>query len=155
MRTEPVTKEEQVDKVALLQQIPLFADVDSARLESLAAVSRVCVFPEGAEIIEEGAEILAFDDGLYLLIDGAAEVRKDSTDGTDGLLLASFGPGEFFGELALLDDEPRSASVFATAETQCLVLNRWDFQHQLQRDPAMAMKMLTVVAKRLRLTSNQ
>ena len=147
-----ILNEEQVDKVALLRQVPLFAGLDSARFRPLAARARVCVFPEGAEIIQEGAEILAYDDGLYLLIDGVVEVRRDSTDGTDGRLIARLGPGEFFGEMALLDDEPRSASVFAVVETLCLVLNRWDFHRQLRGDPDMAVRMLGVLAGRLRNT---
>lgn len=155
MTTEPIITEEQVDKVALLGKVPLFAGLDTGRLKQLAAASRVCVYPDGAEIIEEGVEILTFDDGLYLLIDGAVEVRKDSTDGVDGRLLARFGPGEFFGEMALLDDEPRSASVYAVTDSLCLVLSRWDFHRQLHGDPDMAVKMLTVLARRLRVTSGR
>jgi CRP-like cAMP-binding protein len=153
MTAAAIVSEDQIDKAELLRRMPFFEDFDAARRAHLAAVSRVCLFPEGAEIIREGAEILDYDDGCYLLIDGAVEVRRDSTDGTDGRLLARLGPGEFFGEMALLDNEPRSASVFAVAETLCLVLSRWDFHRQLYGDPDLAVKMLAVLARRLRRTS--
>src|SRR3954447_17314017 len=153
MRSEAIVREQQVDKVAALQQVPLFAGLDPVQLEQVAAKSRVCAYPEGAEIIEQGAEILDYDDGLYLLIDGEVEVRRGATDAGAGRLLARFGPGEFFGELALLDEENRSASVFAAAETLCLVLNRWDFQRYLHYEPGLAVKMLGTLATRLRRTS--
>lgn len=154
MGREYAINESQISKEALLREIPLFAGLDDRAFEALAAVSRVCVYPAGSEIIEEGGEVFDEDDGLYLLVSGTVEVRKGSIDGTDGRLLARFGAREFFGELALLDDEPRSASVFATEEAQCLVLSRWDFHRQLRADPAIAMRMLTVLARRLRRTSS-
>ena len=92
MRSEAIVREQQVDKVAALQQVPLFAGLDPVQLEQVAAKSRVCAYPEGAEIIEQGAEILDYDDGLYLLIDGEVEVRRDATDAGAGRLLARLGP---------------------------------------------------------------
>lgn len=151
MDTERFSREEQIDKEQLLTAIPLFEGLDHERLKALADVSRVCVYPDGSEIIEEGAKVLDYDeDGMYLLLNGTVEVRKNSTDGTDGVLLARFGSGEFFGEMALLDGYPRSASVFATSEVLCLVLTRWDLHRQLRHDPEIAMKMLAALSHRLR-----
>ncbi|HET8627949.1 MAG TPA: cyclic nucleotide-binding domain-containing protein [Thermomicrobiales bacterium] len=155
MSEERVVSEAQLDKAALLRGVPLFAGLGEERRAALAALSRVCVFPEGAEIIEEDADVIEDEDGLYLLVDGTVEVRKGSTDGADGHLLASFGPGEFFGEMALLDNLPRSASVFATSDVQCLVLSRWDFLRQLRADPEVAIQMLAALAGRLRRTDER
>jgi CRP/FNR family transcriptional regulator len=146
--------ESQIDKAALLRGVPLFGDLGDDEVAALAGLSRVCVYPAGSEIIEEGGEVFDEDDGLYLLVGGMVEVRKDSTDGHDGRLLAEFGPGDFFGELALLDEEPRSASVFSTSEVQCLVLSRWDFWRCLRANPSIATRMLVALARRLRRTSN-
>lgn len=145
-----ITSEAQIDKQELLRQVPLFSGLDAERLQSLAAVSRVFTLPEGDEIIEEGAELFEEDDGLYLLVDGTVEVRKGAIDGVGGHVVAQFGRGEFFGEMSLLDGQPRSASVFATSEVLCLVLNRADLQRQLRSDPEIALKMLAVLSRRLR-----
>ncbi|HEY8598272.1 MAG TPA: cyclic nucleotide-binding domain-containing protein [Thermomicrobiales bacterium] len=145
-----ITTEEQINKLELLRQVPLFSGLNEEGLRSLAAVSRVFTLPQGDEIIEEGAELFEEDDGLYLLVDGTVEVRKGAVDGVGGQVVAQFGRGEFFGEMALLDGQPRSASVFATSEVLCLVLNRADLQRQLRSDPEIALKMLAVLSRRLR-----
>ncbi len=145
-----ITTEEQINKLELLRQVPLFSGLSEEGLQSLAAVSRVFALPEGDEIIEEGAELFEEDDGLYLLVDGTVEVRKGTGDGVGGQVVAQFGRGEFFGEMSLLDGQPRSASVFATSEVLCLVLNRADLQRQLRSDPEIALKMLAVLSRRLR-----
>lgn len=148
-----ITNESQIDKQAMLGRVSLFAGLPEETITRLANLSRVTVFPEGDEIIEEGHEIDAEVDGLYLLISGSVEVRKDSTDGTDGRLLATLNAGDFFGEMALLDNHPRSASVYAIEECQCLVLNQWDFMSQMRANPDIALKMLAVLSERLRRTS--
>jgi len=145
-----ITSEDQINKLELLRQVPLFSGLNEEGLQALAAVSRVFTLPEGDEIIEEGAELFEEDDGLYLLVDGTVEVRKGAVDGVGGQVVAQFGRGEFFGEMALLDGQPRSASVFATSEVLCLVLNRADLQRQLRSDPEIALKMLAVLSRRLR-----
>jgi CRP/FNR family transcriptional regulator, cyclic AMP receptor protein len=151
MSTERFIREDQIDKEEEIARVPLFDGLNKERIKALAAVSRVCAYPAGSEIIEEGAKVLDYDeDGMYLLLNGTVEVRKGSTDGSDGVLLATFGPGEFFGEMALLDGYPRSASVFATSEVLCLVLTRWDLHRQLRHDPEIAMKMLAALSHRLR-----
>lgn len=145
-----IRSEDQIDKLELLRQVPLFAGLNTDRLQALATVSRVFTLPEGDEIIEEGAELLEEDDGLFLLLDGTVEIRKGAVDGVDGQVVAQFGRGEFFGEMSLLDGQPRSASVIATSEVLCLVLNRADLQRQLRNDPEIALNMLVVLSRRLR-----
>lgn len=150
MRLGQVAHEGQIDRAALLRGISLFAALSEARLRALAALSRACHYPDGAEIIEEGDPPHPENDGLFLLINGTVAVRKGATDATDGELLAELGPGESFGEMALLDGYPRSASVFATADVLCLVLSRADLHRLLRSDPEIALKLLAVLSSRLR-----
>jgi CRP-like cAMP-binding protein len=142
--------ETQIDRIGMLRNVELFKGLSESRLQSLAAVCRISTFPEGDEIIEQGDELLEEEDGLYILLDGTVEVRRDSSDGTDGRLIATLGPTQIFGEMALLDGHARSASVFATTEVVCMMLSRWDFQRQLRSDPEIAMRVLAVLSERLR-----
>ncbi|MGH2996117.1 MAG: cyclic nucleotide-binding domain-containing protein [Gaiellaceae bacterium] len=148
--SDQITSEGQIDRRATLLRAPLFAGFADEVIARLAKMARIAAYPEGDEIIEQDAEFDEESDGLFFLIDGAVEVRRGSTDGTDGRLLARLGPGDFFGELSLLDGRPRSASVFAVEEAICLVLGRWDFLRELRKDPVIAEKMLVTVAGRLR-----
>jgi CRP/FNR family transcriptional regulator, cyclic AMP receptor protein len=148
--TEPIVKEEQIDKPGLLRRAALFANLPEEAVQALAKLARVAVYPAGDEIIEEGAEFDEEMDGIFIVVSGAVEVRTGSTDGTDGTLLMRLGPGEFFGEMALLDGRPRSASVFAAEEAQCLVLHRWDFLRELRRNTEIAERMLATLSVRLR-----
>jgi CRP/FNR family cyclic AMP-dependent transcriptional regulator len=148
--TDQIVREEQIDKPALLRGAALFADLPGGKVEALAKLARVAVYPEGDEIIEEGAEFDEETDGIFIVISGVVEVRMGATDRDEGRLLMRFGPGEFFGEMALLDGRPRSASVFAAEETQCLVLHRWDFLREVRKNPDIAIEMLAVLSGRLR-----
>ncbi len=149
--SEPSVRiEEQIDKEELLRRLPLFCDLSDARRRALAAVAWLGVVPSGAAIIEEGDELLEDEEGLYVLVEGTVEVRRGSTDGTDGRLLRTLGPGDYVGEMSLIDGHPRSASVFATSEVQYLALSRWDFHRVLRRDPDIALRIMATLSARLR-----
>ena len=148
--TGTLAHESQIDRIGMLRRVELFSGLSESRLQSLAAVCRISTFPEGDEIIEQGEELLEVEDGLFIVLDGTVEVRRDSTDGSDGRVVATLGPTQFFGEMALLDGHPRSASVFAKTEVVCMMLSRWDFQRQLRSDPEIAMRVLAVLSERLR-----
>jgi CRP/FNR family transcriptional regulator, cyclic AMP receptor protein len=150
MSTGTIANESQIDKVAMLKKVALFEGLTEEQLQELAALCYVGTFPAGDEIIEQGSDLLEEEDGLYILLDGTVEVRRDSTDGTDGRLVATLSPSEFFGEMALLDGYPRSASVYAKSEVMCLMLSRWDFQRQLRAHPEIAMRVLAVLSGRIR-----
>jgi CRP/FNR family transcriptional regulator, cyclic AMP receptor protein len=151
--TEPVVREEQIDKPALLRGAGIFADLPEEDVETLARLARVAVYPAGDEIIEEGAEFDEETDGIFVIVAGAVEVRTGTEDGSEGRLLVRLGQGEFFGEMSLLDGRPRSAAVVAVEETQCLVLHRWDFLRELRRNPEIAVAMLSVLSGRIRATN--
>jgi len=82
--------------------------------------------------------------GFYLILDGKAEVRKK------GKILASLQKGQFFGEMSLIDEQPRSADVVAVAPTRCWALSSWAFSSIVKTNPEIAMMMLKEMVKRLR-----
>jgi CRP/FNR family transcriptional regulator/CRP/FNR family cyclic AMP-dependent transcriptional regulator len=151
--TEPIVREEQIDKPALLRRAGIFTELADEDVEALAKLTRVALYPAGDEIIEEGAEFDEETDGIFVVVDGAVEVRTGTRDGSEGRLLVRLGQGEFFGEMALLDGRPRSASVTAVEDTQCLVLHRWDFLRELRKNPDIGIAMLSVLSGRIRATN--
>lgn len=138
------------DKVALLRRVPLFHGIEIGRLGALADGARLCVYPEGAAIVEQGQQREESQDGdsLYLIVEGRVRVMREQAGREEQL--ATLGPGEFFGEMALLDGKPRSATVLTDEDTQCLILSRWDLLRAMRRDPEIAIQMLTVMSTRLR-----
>lgn len=128
----------------ILKHVPLFASLDDASLEVLAGFAFQKTFQPGEAIVEEGHT----GNGLYVVVRGRVEVVK--AEGTDhAQTLATLGAGEPFGELALLGEWKRTATVRAVEETECLGIDRWLFLAHLQRQPALAVKMLQFVAQRL------
>jgi CRP-like cAMP-binding protein len=85
--------------------------------------------------------------GLFVLVSGRAEVVRTGADGSTAVLNV-FGPTDFFGELALLDGGPHTASVVAKEETECLVLVHWEFVGKLKLDPDMVAVIVQEVVKR-------
>lgn len=127
-----------------LKQVPLFAGLDGAALDVLAGLAFQKTFKPGEVIFEEGRT----GNGLYVILSGRVEVVK--SEGSDRpQVLATLGPGEPFGELALLGEWKRTATVHSIDETTCLGMDRWVFLAHLERQPAIAVKMLQFVAQRL------
>jgi CRP/FNR family cyclic AMP-dependent transcriptional regulator len=131
-------------KVAALAAVPLFAQVGKADLEKLAATAVERHFAAGATVVKEGERGVA----MFVIVSGNAEaVKGDSTK------LAEYGPGGFFGEMALFESFPRSATVRATSDLECLALTEWDFQSEVRSNPAVALQLLKAIARRLRDTN--
>jgi CRP-like cAMP-binding protein len=131
----------------LLIRCPLFAELSMGESENLAALLRRRRYRGGDPVFREG------DPGTALYIIEAGEIRI-LLGGSEGkeVVLALLGPGEFFGELALLDGEPRSADAVATANTDLLVLPRDDFVRFLRDVPAVAVNLLASLSRRFRRT---
>jgi CRP/FNR family cyclic AMP-dependent transcriptional regulator len=125
--------------------IPLFRHVGEDTLKRVADVAREAVFPEGFEVVTQG------DDGLgfFLITEGEFEVIRD------GVTLARLGPGEYFGEMSLLDDEPRSATVRSATEGRCHTIYRFDFLTLVRRDPDLSLALLEDLSRRLRALDEQ
>jgi CRP/FNR family transcriptional regulator, cyclic AMP receptor protein len=123
----------------MLEKVPIFSMLSERQLRGLAKDALERSYAEGAEVVKQGDKGVAF----YLLLDGRVEVRRK------GRRLATLGPGHFFGEMALFDNEPRTADVIATAPTRCLVLSKWEFWGFAMSEPRMLRGMLEEMARRL------
>jgi CRP-like cAMP-binding protein len=130
-----------------LRNVPLFAALESADLQRLARILVPRQYEAGELIIKEGDEAV----GFFVISSGKVRVVKD-LGGDKEQPLATLTPGEFFGETALLDGYPRTASVEAVEKTECLALTRWDFMSELKGSPTMAVEIVRVLARRLRKT---
>ncbi len=131
--------------VELLSNVPLFKDLKRRQLASLARifVERQCA--AGEIIVPQGRDGY----GFFVVASGAAKAVRQRSDGSE-TVVNTFGPSDFFGELALLDDGPRTATVVATEPTVCLILPRVNFLGALRRDGDMAVGILVELAKRFR-----
>ncbi len=134
-----------------LAAVPLFAGLDPASVESLAAFTFKKTFAPGEVIVEEGRT----GNGLYVVLAGSVEVVKGLGNARRQTAVAVLGPGEPFGEMALLGDWKRSASVRAVDQVECLGMDRWAFLAHLNREPQLAVKMLQMLAERLAETNER
>ncbi len=128
-----------------LRQVGLFADFSAEELDQLATSLRRRRYAEGQVIFAQG------DPGssLYVVEEGSVRICRASAEGKE-VVLAMLGPGEFLGELALLDGEPRSADAVAQESCQLALLPREDFLRFLESKPHTALRLLAVVSRRLR-----
>jgi pyruvate,water dikinase len=128
------------DPVAAVQRVQLFADMDRRQAEQIARLLKIRPFAKGQTVIMEGSGAAAF----FLIDSGEATVT------CKGVLLATLGPGDYFGELALIDGGPRSATVTAATDLVCYGLTFWEFRPLIERNGAIGWKLLQALAKRLR-----
>lgn len=129
-----------MDKAGFLKKTALFSTLTSSEIDAVLVTARERRYTAGDMIIREGEGAL----GFYLLLDGAAQVRKGET------VLADFGPGDFVGEMALLlEDARRTADVVATAPTTVLTITKWDLRGIIASNPDVGVKMMGELAKRL------
>jgi signal transduction histidine kinase len=133
---------------AIIRRLPLFEGLAAADVERIAAMARRLRVGAGAVVMQEGTA----GDGLYIILEGQLEVRR--REGAQELVLAVRGPGEFLGELSLLEQAPRSASVVAVTDGELLVLHPADFQALLADSPAVLRTVLGTVVGRLRSTES-
>lgn len=130
------------DAVALLADVPFFEGIDDKSRKAVAQAGKEISFKEGDFVVgEKGVGV-----GFYLVLEGEVEVRKGSKT------LATLGRGQFFGEMSVIDGQPRSADVVATAPTKCWVLPAWSFAGLIKGHPEVALPMLKELVKRLRAT---
>jgi CRP-like cAMP-binding protein len=141
--------EEKARAEALLANIPLFKDVPSHRLHAIAQLAHRNTFRAGETVITMGE----LGSTLHVIRSGRMNVIRESA-GSEPLVLASLGPGEFFGELSLFDRGPRSATVIAAEDAETLSLGRADILDILNRYPEIALAFLSSLCERLRTTDN-
>ena len=126
--------------IPLLQEVPLFSSLNKKSLGNIANSGTVRSYRSGVTIAKEGEAAVAF----YLILEGAVEVRRGKK------VLAKLGRGQFFGEMALFDNQPRSADVVATEETNCMLLKSWDLAGVVGANPNIAMNIIKELVRRLR-----
>jgi signal transduction histidine kinase len=131
-----------------LRKIPLFADLSGEDLERLYQMAETVSIPVGQLVLREGDQ----GDSLFVVLTGELEVTK--RQGNQDVLLALYKPGQFFGEMALLEQAPRSASVRTLQESRLLVINQVAFQTLLSCSPSASLKILHTVTSRLRSTES-
>jgi CRP-like cAMP-binding protein len=128
-----------------LARVPLFKSLKRSQLRGLAKVAHDDHFKAGADIVTQGTTGV----GLFVLVSGKADVVHNQPDGAAPVVNV-LGPTDFFGELALLSEGPRTASVVATEETECLVITRWNFLTLARKDAEMAVVIMEELAGRFR-----
>ena len=126
--------------IDLLKQVPLFQGLDRSHLETVARSFKERTFPSGSAVTEEGKGGV----GFFVIEDGSATV---SIGGDERRKL---GAGDYFGELALIDDSPRSATIVADSDLKCWGLTSWEFRPLVEQNASIAWSMLQTMAKRLR-----
>ena len=126
--------------IELLRQVPLFQSLTSDQLETLSRSFKDRTFSAGSAVTTEGQGGV----GFFVIEDGGATV---SVGGEERRKL---GAGDWFGELALIDDSPRSATIVADSDLKCWGLTSWEFRPLVEQNASIAWAMLQTMAKRLR-----
>ena len=129
----------------VLRKVPLFSEIPPADYQRVVDVARERSYPKNSVILFEDDP----GDALYVVGSGQVKVVLIGEDGRE-VILSVLGAGEFFGEMALIDDEPRSAHVIAMEDSMLVVLRREDFQPILASTPAIAIALLRELSRRLR-----
>ncbi|HJW24660.1 MAG TPA: cyclic nucleotide-binding domain-containing protein [Rhodocyclaceae bacterium] len=131
--------------LVVVRNVPLFSGLDEGELERLSRVARRRRAERGEYIVREGEST----DFLYILLAGRAKVTNSDEDGKE-IILALLGPGEFFGEMGLIDDSPRSADVVAQEPCELLILGSGEFQRCWRENFPVARKLMQILVGRLR-----
>ena len=126
-------------KIDLIRKVPLFARCSRAELKEIAMLADEIDLHEGKEMTRQGAPGREF----FVLLEGTADVKKNSRR------VNTLGPGDFFGEIALVSREPRTATVIATSPVRALVITDWSFRQLLDDAPRVKTKVMEAMAERL------
>jgi len=129
--------------VERLEKVSILSRLSQRQLKKLAKWVKIVAYAEGETIVKRGAGGL----GLFLILDGSAEVRRGSRG------LAKLGVGQFFGEMTLFDDQPRSADVVALAPSKLAVISKWEFWGFAETEPSVLRGVLEELSRRLRETN--
>ncbi len=132
------------ETIKMLKGVPLFSRFSDRELRAITKTARERDFQTGVPIVREGDQSNV---GFYLILDGQVEVKRGERT------LTKLGAGQFFGEMSVLDGEPRSADVIPTTGTKCLLLTNWDIKALIKSYPDIAMKLIGELSRRLRETN--
>jgi len=133
-------RKEETEVAAMLQNVPIFSGMSKKELKTMAHSFVERSYDTGKVIEREGEKGVSF----YLIVDGSVDVRKGEKS------IAKLSKGQFFGELSLLDKQPRSASIEALEPTRCLIMTSWVWSGFLETQPKLAVPVMRELARRLR-----
>jgi CRP-like cAMP-binding protein len=139
-----------MDDQELLRTVPIFSELTDADISSLATLSSRRRYPKDTVVFFENEE----GDFFFMILEGRVKVTILGDDGRE-VILSILGPGDFFGEMALLDNEPRSATAIAIEETELLSLHRTDFQSVLTDNRSITTALIKILTARLRRANHQ
>jgi CRP/FNR family cyclic AMP-dependent transcriptional regulator len=131
------------DMAKMLGNVPIFSGLSKKELEAIARAAKEVSHREGSTLAKEGESGM----GFFLITDGTASVS------VGGRARTKLKSGDFFGEISLIDSGPRTATVTAETPVKLLGLTQWSFKRLIEQNPAIAAKMLKVMAQRLRSSS--
>ena len=132
-------------EINVLRNVPIFAELEERELEKIAKLGVRQKYKKGNVVVIEQESGAA----LFIIVSGKVKIVRMDEDGRE-VILSIFGPGEFFGEMSLLDGMARSASVIATEKSELLMIHRRDFLELLHEFPSVAISLLAELAMRLR-----
>lgn len=127
---------------AVFASVPIFSALNSKELEAVAKAGKQQSYEAGKTIVEEGRTGV----GFFFILEGDVEVRQQ------GRVLAKLGKGQFFGEMSLIDGQPRTADVVAVRPTECFVLSAWSFAALVKTEPKISLGVMKELVRRLRET---
>ncbi len=134
-----------MEREEILRNVPIFADLERKHLKRLAKLMVPRDFKAGDTIVKEKDQPA----GFFVIASGKVEVVREAEGGSPQVL-NQLGTGDFFGEMALFEGFPRSATVRALEDTECLAITRWDFLAELSSHAEVAVAVLKTVVHRLR-----
>jgi CRP/FNR family cyclic AMP-dependent transcriptional regulator len=131
--------------LVVLRNVPLFSGLEESELEKLSRVAGRKRVVRGAHVVSAGENA----ESLLVLLTGRAKVTNFDEEGRE-IILAWLGPGEFFGEMGLIDGSPRSATVVAVEPCELLTIGKGEFQRCMQENFQVAQKLMRILVRRLR-----
>lgn len=131
--------------IAILARVPLFVDLSKRELQHLSVACRQRDYAAGEVLVRQGEP----GAGLFVVVSGQVQITQHHDDATSQAM-STAGPGDIFGEMALLDDQPRSATATALEPTRVLLLPVFDFRAALHEDGDISVRLLSVLSRRLR-----
>ncbi len=139
-----------MDREDMLEKVPIFAGLDRKHVNQLSRIMVPRTFKTGDVIIKEGDQ----GAGVFVITAGQVEVIGGA-EKANPTVLNTLGPGDFFGEMALFEGFPRSATVRCLEDTECLAMTRWDFRAELNSHSEIAIAVIEAMARRLRETDSR
>jgi CRP/FNR family cyclic AMP-dependent transcriptional regulator len=137
-------------KLSVLRKHPYFSDLDAAAFDQLCRYAKHSTLKRGTTIVSKGDP----GNSLIAVISGTVKISVSSADGRSAILNL-IGPGEIFGEMSVLDGQPRSADATANTNCEIFIIDRREFLPFVRSQPALAMKFIELLCARLRWTSDQ